>query len=60
MQGFPAIRPDLDLVEQEDQITHEISLDDEDLDPETNLGNIIILFLVLVYIIVQFYTPQSN
>ncbi|KAF3341301.1 pre-mRNA-splicing factor CWC22 [Carex littledalei] len=36
-QGFPAIRPDLDLVEQEDQITHEISLDDEDLDPETNL-----------------------
>jgi pre-mRNA-splicing factor CWC22 len=39
MQGFPAIRPELDLVEQEDQITHEISLDDE-LDPETNLGNI--------------------
>lgn len=39
MQGFPAIRPDLDLVEQEDQITHEISLDD-DLDPETNLGNL--------------------
>ncbi|KAJ4776418.1 Pre-mRNA-splicing factor CWC22-like protein [Rhynchospora pubera] len=35
-QGFPAIRPELDLVEQEDQITHEISLDD-DLDPETNL-----------------------
>ncbi|KAJ1695584.1 hypothetical protein LUZ63_012282 [Rhynchospora breviuscula] len=36
-QGFPAVRPDLDLVEQEDQITHEISLDDDDLDPETNL-----------------------
>nr|CAD1829606.1 unnamed protein product [Ananas comosus var. bracteatus] len=35
-QGFPAIRPDLDLVEQEDQFTHEISLED-DLDPETNL-----------------------
>lgn len=60
MQGFPAIRPDLDLVEQEDQITHEISLDDEDLDPETNLGNIIILFLVLVYIYLQFHNPQSN
>ncbi|EAY79970.1 hypothetical protein OsI_35134 [Oryza sativa Indica Group] len=35
-QGFPAIRPELDLVEQEDQFTHEISLEDE-LDPETNL-----------------------
>ncbi|XP_072975468.1 uncharacterized protein [Typha angustifolia] len=35
-QGFPAIRPDLDLVEQEDQFTHEISLEYE-LDPETNL-----------------------
>ncbi|KAF0888754.1 hypothetical protein E2562_017604 [Oryza meyeriana var. granulata] len=36
-QGFPAIRPELDLVEQEDQFTHEISLEDE-LDPETNLN----------------------
>ncbi|XP_047317892.1 pre-mRNA-splicing factor CWC22 homolog [Impatiens glandulifera] len=36
-QGHPAIRPDLDLVEQEDQLTHEISLQDEDLDPETAL-----------------------
>ncbi|XP_010922179.1 uncharacterized protein [Elaeis guineensis] len=35
-QGFPAIRPELDLVEQEDQFTHEISLEDE-IDPETNL-----------------------
>ncbi|XP_042384520.1 pre-mRNA-splicing factor CWC22 homolog [Zingiber officinale] len=35
-QGFPAIRPELDLVEQEDQFTHEISLDEE-IDPETNL-----------------------
>ncbi|XP_039127227.1 pre-mRNA-splicing factor CWC22 homolog [Dioscorea cayenensis subsp. rotundata] len=35
-QGFPAIRPELDLVEQEDQFTHEISLEDE-VDPETNL-----------------------
>ncbi|KAJ0961367.1 hypothetical protein J5N97_000494 [Dioscorea zingiberensis] len=35
-QGFPAIRPELDLVEQEDQFTHEISLEDE-IDPETNI-----------------------
>ncbi|KAJ6826897.1 pre-mRNA-splicing factor CWC22-like protein [Iris pallida] len=35
-QGFPAVRPELDLVEQEDQFTHEISLEDE-IDPETNL-----------------------
>jgi len=37
VQGFPAIRPELDLVEQEDQFTHEVSLEDE-IDPETNLG----------------------
>ncbi|KAG2623692.1 hypothetical protein PVAP13_3KG076227 [Panicum virgatum] len=36
-QGFPAIRPELDLVEQEDQFTHEISLED-DLDAEINLN----------------------
>ncbi|CAH9112680.1 unnamed protein product [Cuscuta epithymum] len=34
-QGYPAVRPELDLVEQEDQITHEISLldtvEDEDV-----------------------------
>ncbi|THU65029.1 hypothetical protein C4D60_Mb01t32830 [Musa balbisiana] len=35
-QGFPAIRPELDLVEQEEQLTHEISLDEE-IDPETHL-----------------------
>ncbi|ONK55551.1 uncharacterized protein A4U43_UnF1770 [Asparagus officinalis] len=35
-QGFPAIRPELDLVEQEDQFTHEVSLEDE-IDWETNL-----------------------
>ncbi|WOL16055.1 pre-mRNA-splicing factor [Canna indica] len=35
-QGFPAIRAELDLVEQEDQFTHEISLDEE-IDPETHL-----------------------
>ncbi|CAH9144862.1 unnamed protein product [Cuscuta epithymum] len=27
-QGYPAVRPELDLVEQEDQLTHEISLQD--------------------------------
>jgi pre-mRNA-splicing factor CWC22 len=41
-QGFPAIRPELDLVEQEDQFTHEISLEDE-LDPETNLSELLFL-----------------
>ncbi|KAK1396760.1 MI domain-containing protein [Heracleum sosnowskyi] len=35
-QGYPAIRPELDLVEQEDQLTHEISLLDE-IDPEIAL-----------------------
>ncbi|GAB2211341.1 hypothetical protein Droror1_Dr00024649 [Drosera rotundifolia] len=35
-QGHPAIRPELDLVEEEDQFTHEVSLDDE-IDPETSL-----------------------
>lgn len=35
-QGHPAVRPELDLVEPEDQLTHEVSLDDE-IDPETSL-----------------------
>ncbi|CAN1134270.1 Pre-mRNA-splicing factor CWC22 homolog [Linum perenne] len=35
-QGYPAVRPELDLVEQEEQITHEISLE-EAIDPETSL-----------------------
>ncbi|MBA0828246.1 hypothetical protein Goarm_012950 [Gossypium armourianum] len=35
-QGYPAVRPELDLVEQEDQLTHEISLQDE-IDPEITL-----------------------
>ncbi|KAI3885452.1 hypothetical protein MKX03_036344 [Papaver bracteatum] len=35
-RGHPAVRPELDLVEQEDQLTHELSLDDE-IDPETSL-----------------------
>ncbi|KAI3865816.1 hypothetical protein MKX03_026008 [Papaver bracteatum] len=35
-QGHPAVRPELDLVEQEDQFTHELSLDDE-IDPDSSL-----------------------
>ncbi|XP_044508980.1 pre-mRNA-splicing factor CWC22 homolog [Mangifera indica] len=35
-QGYPAVRPELDLVEQEDQFTHEISLDDK-VEPEITL-----------------------
>ncbi|XP_021617936.2 pre-mRNA-splicing factor cwf22 [Manihot esculenta] len=36
-QGYPAVRPELDLVEQEDQLTHEISLQ-EDIDTKITLG----------------------
>ncbi|KAF5188392.1 Pre-mrna-splicing factor cwc22 protein, partial [Thalictrum thalictroides] len=35
-QGHPAVRPELDLVDQEDQLTHEISLDDT-IEAETTL-----------------------
>ncbi|RCH81550.1 pre-mRNA-splicing factor cwc22, partial [Rhizopus azygosporus] len=34
----PPVIKELDLVEEEDQITHNISLDDEDLDPEDMLN----------------------
>ena len=37
LQGFPAVLPELDLVEAEDQITHELSLQEE-CSAETNLG----------------------
>lgn len=37
LQGYPAVRPELDLVEPEDQLTHEISLEDV-IDPETSIG----------------------
>jgi len=37
LRGYPAVRPELDLAEQEDQITHEVSLDEE-IDPEISLG----------------------
>ncbi|XP_074316035.1 uncharacterized protein LOC141652463 [Silene latifolia] len=36
-QGHPAVRPELDLVELEDQLTHEISLEDDVIDPETSI-----------------------
>ncbi|KAL6502980.1 hypothetical protein OROHE_024148 [Orobanche hederae] len=35
-QGYPAVRPELDLVDQEDQLTHEVSLLDE-INPEESL-----------------------
>ncbi|RWR74683.1 pre-mRNA-splicing factor CWC22 [Cinnamomum micranthum f. kanehirae] len=35
-QNYPAVRPELDLVEQEDQFTHELSLEDE-IDQEIGL-----------------------
>ncbi|XP_022140295.1 LOW QUALITY PROTEIN: pre-mRNA-splicing factor cwc22-like [Momordica charantia] len=35
-KGYPAVRPELDLVESEDQLTHEISLQEE-IDPEIAL-----------------------
>ncbi|KAB2604092.1 pre-mRNA-splicing factor CWC22-like protein [Pyrus ussuriensis x Pyrus communis] len=35
-QGHPAVRPELDLVDQEDQLTHEISLE-EKIDSEVTL-----------------------
>ncbi|KAF5179585.1 Pre-mrna-splicing factor cwc22-like protein [Thalictrum thalictroides] len=35
-QGHPAVRPELDLVDQEDQLTHDISLDDT-IEEETTL-----------------------
>ncbi|ORY02585.1 MIF4G-domain-containing protein [Basidiobolus meristosporus CBS 931.73] len=34
----PSIMPELDIVEEEDQITHYLSLDDEELNPEEGLG----------------------
>nr|GLL26848.1 pre-mRNA-splicing factor CWC22 homolog isoform X2 [Ipomoea trifida] len=36
-QGYPAVRPELDLVEQDDQWTHEISFQDITIDPEIAL-----------------------
>ena len=44
MQGYPAVRPELDLVELEDQLTHEVSLLDQ-IDPEITLG---ILYTIML------------
>ncbi|CAI0629293.1 unnamed protein product [Linum tenue] len=33
-RGYPAIRPELDLLEDDQQITHDVSLDDSGVDPE--------------------------
>ena len=48
MQGYPAVCAELDLVEQDDQVTNAISLSDQ-IDPEISLGNrTIYIFLALV------------
>jgi hypothetical protein len=39
LQGFQGVIPELDLVEPQDQITHDLNLDD-DLDDESFLGKI--------------------
>ncbi|KAK9935965.1 hypothetical protein M0R45_012835 [Rubus argutus] len=36
-KGYPAVRPELDLVDQQDQFTHEVSLQEE-IDPENSLN----------------------
>lgn len=46
VQGHPAVRAELDLVEQEDQLTHEVSLSDQ-INPEITLGNMNIHLLLL-------------
>ncbi|MCL7024081.1 hypothetical protein MKW94_008587 [Papaver nudicaule] len=46
LQGHPAVRPELDLVEiKVDQNTHEVSLKDV-VDPETSLGNVFCSFFL--------------
>lgn len=47
LQGYPAVRPELDLVELEDQLTHEVSLD-EAIDPDTSLGTFFFVKFILV------------
>lgn len=53
LQGFPAVRPELDLVEQEDQLTHEVSLD-EVIDPEISLGTFSVVKFLFLYCIVLY------
>lgn len=38
LKAFPAVISELDLVEEEDQITHTVTLDDAQ-DPENTLSN---------------------
>nr|GMC97552.1 pre-mRNA-splicing factor CWC22 homolog [Ipomoea batatas] len=44
-QGYPAVRPELDLVEQDDQWTHEISFQDITIDPEIALGEMVYVLM---------------
>ncbi|CAD6264136.1 unnamed protein product [Miscanthus lutarioriparius] len=36
-RGHPPVQPELDLIEPDDQVTHQIELDDDELDPEFHL-----------------------
>jgi pre-mRNA-splicing factor CWC22 len=68
LQGYPAVRPELDLVEQEDQLTHEISLQEE-INPEITLGMpcaiCCLLHLdwstyILIYYFICFFLPPCS
>jgi hypothetical protein len=48
LQGHPAVRPELDLVEQEDQLTHEISLQEE-INQEITLGMFYVVNLLVAF-----------
>lgn len=52
LQGHPAVRPELDLVEQEDQLTHEISLE-EKIDPEITLGKVLAILSLLCCLLID-------
>ena len=52
LQGCPAVRPELDLVEQEDQLTHEISLE-EKIDPEITLGKVLAILYLLYRLVMD-------
>lgn len=42
-KGFPAVVDELDLIDEEDQITHTLSLEDP-MNPENELSEIFMLF----------------
>jgi hypothetical protein len=52
LQGFQGVIPELDLVEAQDQITHDLNLDD-DLDDESFLGKTFELKSLLYYYLVE-------